>query len=471
MGNDWAAFGGALLWALHPQHVETVTWVSALPDAGAAGFGILAFMLFLRAEKTTDGAWGRYALAALAYFPALLFKESALTFPLVLLLYWFFFPGSTSWKQKAVRWLPFGAALAVYLVMRIAALGGFSQAPQAFRLSRELFAAALGLLGQHARLFFWPARLSGFRVFVLRASLYSPWPWLGLLAFAAALFFRRRQPLLGFLIFWWLVTLAPCLDIRAVSFPVADRFSYMPSVGLALAVAYLLLEKVPRLFPLTQLGPALVGVLACVSIAYAVEDVRLVPTWSDNVALWTYSLHASPDAALVHLFQATLLLTRDGNMTGAEREYQTALRLNRESMRPLAGIAYECYLGLGQIALLHAHIGEAINYYRKAIQLSPDHSPAYKALGALYFPQGEYQQAAEYFTTAVTLNPQDVESRFFLGTCELKLGHPREAAAQFHAARQVDPTYIEAYKAEARALDAAGEVLEAARVRAMVAKH
>jgi tetratricopeptide (TPR) repeat protein len=158
-------------------------------------------------------------------------------------------------------------------------------------------------------------------------------------------------------------------------------------------------------------------------------------------------------------------------MPGAEREYQTALRLNRESVRQLAGIDYECYLGLGQIALLRADIAGAINYYQMAIRLGPDHSPAYKALGALYFPQGDYKHAAEYFTTAVKLDPQDVESRFFLGTCELKLGKPLEAAAQFHAARQVDPTYIEAYQAEARALDAAGKAPEAARVRSLMVKH
>jgi tetratricopeptide (TPR) repeat protein len=471
LGNDLAAWGGALLWALHPQHVETVTWVSALPDAGAACFGILGFRYFLRAEKAADGAWGRYALAALAYFPALLFKESALTLPLLVLVYWFFFPGSSTWKQKAVRWLPFGAAVAVYMAVRITALGGFSQAPEPFKFSRQILAAALGLLGQHARLFFWPVRLSAFRVFNLGPSLHSPWPWLVLLALVTAVFLRRGEPLLGFLVFWWLVTLAPCLDVRMVSFPVADRFSYMPSVGLALAVAYLLLVKLPPLFPMTRLAPALAGAVALVSIAYAVQDVRLVPTWGDNVALWDYSLRASPDSALVHLFQATLLRTRDGNMPGAEREYQTALRLNRESVRPLAGIAYECYLGLGQIALLRAHVPEALNFYQMAIRQGPDHSPAYKALGALYFPQGNYQQAEEYFTIAVKLDPQDVESRFFLGTCALKLGHPREAAAQFHAARQVDPTYIQAYEAEARALEAAGDAPEAARVRSLVAKH
>jgi protein O-mannosyl-transferase len=471
LGTNLAAVGGALLWALHPQHVETIAWVSALPDAGAALFEILGFLFFIRAEKSNHASLGRYGLAALAYFPALLFKESALALPLVVIVYWFFFPGESNWKQKVIRWMPFGGALAVYLSLRVAVLGGFSRAPQTFKDFREVLAAAAGLLGQHARLFLWPIPISAFRVFDLRASLQPPWPWLVLLTLLIVFLFRNRDPQLGFLVCWWLVTLAPCLDFRMVSFPVADRFSYLPSVGGALAVAHLLLQVMPQRIPMRQLAPVLMGVIAIASIAYAADDVHLVPAWGDNVALWDYSLLAAPNSALVHLFQATLLRTRDGNMKGAEAEYRTALRLNRESSKPLAGIAYECYLGLGQVALQRASISEAIDDYKEAIQISPDHNPAFKALGAVYFPQGDYKRAAEYFHTAVKLDPQDVESRFFLGTCELKLGDPRDAAAQFHAARQVDPTYIEAYQAEARALDAAGDAEGAARVRLLASKR
>jgi Flp pilus assembly protein TadD len=471
LGNELAAFAGALLWGLHPQRVETVAWVSALPDAGAACFSLLAFLLFLRAEHAAGARLRHYALAALADLPALFFKESAVSFPLLVLVYWFFLPGGSGWKHKAIRWLPFAAAVVVYLAIRITILGSFSQGPEALHITRQMFATAFGLLGQHAKLFFWPAHLSAFRVFELTASLHSVWPWLALLLLAIALLVRRREPILGFLIFWWVVGLLPCLDIRMVSFPVADRFSYLPSVGLSLALAYVCLARLPQLFPLAKLAPGLAGLLALGSIAYAVQDVRLVPTWRNNEALWTYSLHAAPNAALVHLFQATLLRTRDGNLGGAAAEYRTALRLNAANVRPLAGVTYECYLGLGQIALMWGRTSDAINYYEDAVRLAPSHSPAYKSLGATYFPRGDYKKAAEYFTVAVRLNPQDVESRFFLGTCALKLGEPRQAAAQFRAARQVDPTYIEAYEAEVRALEAAGDAAEAARVRALIKKQ
>jgi Tfp pilus assembly protein PilF len=101
----------------------------------------------------------------------------------------------------------------------------------------------------------------------------------------------------------------------------------------------------------------------------------------------------------------------------------------------------------------------------------PGYSLAYKALGIVYFPRGNYAQAKVYFEKAVELAPQELESRFYLGTCYLRLGEPRLAAAQFRAAREVDSTYIEAYEAEARALEAAGDKAEAARVRALVKKR
>ena len=465
-----AALAGALLWGLHPQHVETVTWIAALPDAGAAAFCLLGFLLFLRAEQEAGRRVKHYALAALAYLPALFFKESALSFPLLLLAYWFFLPGSSSWKQKVLRWLPFCLAVGVYLVIRVQVLGGFSQAPQGFEISRRAFAAALGLAGQHAKLFFWPVHLSAFRTFELARSLHSVWPWLTLAALGGALLARRREPVLGFLLIWWAVMLAPCLDVSLIGFPVADRFSYLPSVGLALALGYLTMMRAPQIAAPRRLAPAFAGLVGLASLANAVQDVRLVPTWGSNEALWTYSLKASPDAALVHLFQATLLRGRDGNLDGAEREYRTALRLNQASVRPLAGVTYECYLGLGQVALIRGHTPEAVNYFEKALNLAPGHSPAYKSLGALYFPQGDYGRAAEYFLTAVRLDPQDVETRFFLASCLLKLGDPRQAAAQFRAAREVDPTYTQAYEAEARALETAGDRAEAARVRALIPK-
>jgi len=97
----------------------------------------------------------------------------------------------------------FAAAVAFYLAIRIAVLGRFSEAHNPVSPTWRLGAVAVGLLGQHAKLFFWPVYLSIFRSIGLAESLHSLWPEVALLSLLAALLLRKRQPMLGFLILWW----------------------------------------------------------------------------------------------------------------------------------------------------------------------------------------------------------------------------------------------------------------------------
>jgi tetratricopeptide (TPR) repeat protein len=468
LGHDLAAFTGALLWALHPLHVEVIAWIAALPDAAAAFFMVGSFWLFVRAENKGAPRVASHVGAVLLYLPALFFKETALSFPLLIIAYWIFFGAKESWSRRAVRWVPYALATAGYIAVRIAALGRFSLAPQPGKISLRMIAVAVAVLGEHAKFFFWPVNLNLARTFDLPGILRSPWPWLTLLAIFAAFALRKRQPVLGFLVAWWLVTFLPCLDVRQiVGLPLGDRFSYLPTVGPCLAIAFgalvLLPERLPRLEPARVLVPALLVVLGL----WTVQDIRTVPNWHDEAALWNHTAQAAPGSALAHLFRGIVLEREKGDLDGAAKEYETALRLNQVSFHPTAGMVYECDLGLGRIALLKGRTQEAVAYFEKAVQVAPALSAAYRALGALYFPQGNYAKAAQYFVRAVEINPQDVEARFYLGTCWLKLGKPLQAASEFHAARVVAPDYLQAYDAEARALEAAGDAAGAARVRSL----
>jgi len=470
--HELAAFIGALLWALHPLHVEAVAWIAALPDVGYGFFYLLGFLSFLRAEKSAGRPLAPYGLAALAYFPALFFKETALSFPLMLVAYWFFVsPPQTraDWRDRLVRFAPFVLAVTIYLAVRVAALGYVTQAGKPWEITPHVIGAAAGLLGQHTKLFFWPTHLNVFRTFELGPALHSPWPWLTIAVLLGTLWLRRRQPVLSFLIAWWAVGMLPCLDIRQLSFPLlAERFSYVPSVGLCLALASALFVWLPLRWRGGQPERVVVPALGVVLLFFAVQTVRAIPNWRDNETLANYSLRQSPDAAMLHLIQALNLQYRHGDLDAAAREYQTAMRLNWASIHPLASITYDSYIGLGQIAYLQGHTEEALEFFQKAVRVSPHGSPAYDALGSVYFPRSDYARAAEYFSQAVRENPQDLGGRFYLGTCLVKLGRPREAAEQFRAAREVDPTFRQAYEAEARALEAAGDAAGAARVRGLM---
>lgn len=467
--NDLAAFAGALLWAVHPIHVEAVAWISALGDVGAGLFYLLGMWLFLRAQKRTSGRWTHHAIAAFCFFTALFFKEMALSFPLVLLAYGFFFPQQTSWPKRAAQYAPYLLALGAYIAIRHAAVGSLTLASKPWKLSGRVLLAAVGLLGQNTQLFFWPAHLNPARTFDLGQSLRSPWPWAMILAALVALWYRRSQPTLGFLVLWWPLTLAPCLDYRQLSWPlVADRFSFIPSVGLCLIIAYLAVVWLPkRLRSASALQYALIA-LALLGSVWGVLTEQDIPNWRSYETLVAVSARQAPDSPLVHMTKAWELQYRAGDLDGAAREFEIAMRLNASSFRPIFNLSYNAYIGLGNIALLKGSREEAMNYFRRAITLWPQMSSAYHSVGAVYFANGDYSQAAGNFSTAVRYDGQDLIGRFYLGTCLMKLGEYRKAAEQFHAARETDPSYFEAYAAEAHALEVSGDAAGAARIRALM---
>jgi protein O-mannosyl-transferase len=477
--HEIAAVVGALLWCVHPLHVEAVAWISALPELGSGFFYLLAFLIFLRADEGGKGSYTRHCAASVLFFLALLFKEMAASFPLLLIAYWFFFsaPCTSSgervfesvksgagWRERVIFWLPYSAALAVYLVVRRLALGYVTNTPALGKHSVVVLEATVGLLGEHARNFFWPLHLSAFRTFDLGSSLHSPWPWFSLALLGVAVWTRTRP---SFLLAWWGITLIPCLDVRQLSLPlVADRYAYLPSVGLCLAIAFVVVQWLPQRLYFRRRARILLpaSVLLVTLFFWTVQAVRSIAPWHDNESLASHSLRQSPDSASLHLVLAWRLFFQSHDPEGAQREYETALRLNATAFRPMSGVTYEALIGLGQVAQGKTQFEEAVNYFQKATRVSPYLSSAYDALGSAYFPRGDYAQAAEYYGEAVRVNSQDVVARFSLGTCLMRLMRYREAAEQFRAAAAVDPTYWQAVQAQTRAQQAV-KVEEAAGLR------
>ncbi len=468
--NATVAWAGALVWALHPIHVETVAWISCLPDLGCGLFCVISFLLFLRAERERSHDVRLTLWSALALLIALLFKEMALTYPLLLLAWWFCLGRKDSWLRRGLRWMAYVAAVALYMGARRLALGYFSMSHHFWHPDRVVLEAALGLLGDNARLLVWPNHLTVYRMFNLKASLVSPWPCATLAVILSALWIRRWEPRLSFLMLWWPICILPVLDIRQLSFPqLADRFNYLPSIGPCLAVAWIALEWLPAHTRRLEFQTVGVAALAVAAVAFTVETMGYIPQWDSNDKLIDYSLRQAPKSPLLYMALGLDFEYREGNLQAALQEYKTAWRLNQESTWPL-GLAHDYYLALGRIALRMGHRQQAIRDFKKVIQVAPTSYQGYDALGAVYFPDGNYAEASKYFAQAVKCNPQDLGGRFYYGTCLMKLGHYRQAAAQFHAARVVAPHYWQAYQAEAQALQAAGEAAAAEHVRQKIPK-
>ncbi|MGH9375422.1 MAG: tetratricopeptide repeat protein [Terriglobia bacterium] len=474
-GSRWPAFFAALLWIAHPERVEAAAWISALCDTGCGLLYIFAFWLFLRAERSAVRRFAKHAAAALAFFMALLFKEMAISLPVLLLAWWFFAGERESWRARAQRWAIYLVAAGGYLGVRRLALGHLVSAASSSGTLMHVLSAAVALFGGHTQTFVHPAHLSAFRTFNIHEALYSPWPWLSFAVLIAAFAGRKRIPTLSFLVFWWPIALLPCLDIRRLSIPLlADRFTYIPAMGLCLAIAVVAGKMLPdwlaRLLqmPQTWTRSVIYSALAVLAMFWSARSYAGIAHWRDDQALLNYSLKQSPDDPSLHIVRAWELDYRNHDLAGAAAEFEMAKRLNQASLRPNTLVAYNAELGLGRIALEQGQRQAAISRLLKASRLAPRLSEAYQSLGAVYYPVGDYSTAAMYFAKAVHLNPYDVAAHFYLGSCWMKLGKYMEAAGEFRAALQVDPEYWQAYQAEASALDAAGETGEAAEIQQLL---
>lgn len=483
IGGKAAALAASLLWIAHPQKVEAVAWISALCDTGCGLFYFLSFYLFLRAERCSDNRaaspgrrslYGFSSFSLIAFVLALLFKEMALSFPLLLIAYWFFHPRKGGAKGRVLRFVPYAAAVAVYLIVRRLALGHLTANGHIFQITGRMLADAAALLGAHTSIFFWPVHLSVYRVFHAEQALASPWPWATLVVLALVLWFRKRQPELAFLIFWWPLTLIPCLDIRQLSNPaVADRMSYIPSAGLCLALGFLV-EWVYRRSSASQIArwgrAAAVAGIGILFVIGCVATSRAIPLWNNNQAIVNYSLKRDPDSSYVHLIHGWELRYLHNDLAGAGREFETAARLNRQSSRPQITVEYQALIGEGAVAQAQGNLAAAVADYHQAIRVAPRLRDAYLSLGTLYLPRHEYAQAAPYFEKAVEGDRYDGSAAYLLGTCWMQLGKFNQAAQAFHAAREVNPDFWPAYKQEASALAKAGDKKQADAVLALISK-
>ncbi len=452
LGDEVVAFVGALLWSLHPAHVEAVAWISSLCDVGCALAYFLAFWLFLRAEKAEPRTFDRHFPAAAVFLVALLFKEMAYSFPLLLLAYWYFLGAPDSWRRRATRWLPYAAVFCGYLLLRVAALGSATAAAGAGDLSWPALLRDLTLLGEHTRIFFWPTHLSYGRMTGLSPGPLFPWPLLALAAGGAALALRRHAPRLAFLVFFWMLTLAPALDIRQITFPyAADRFSYLPSAGLCLALSYLLFELLPRRIPALRAARLAIPATLVIAALWAWQTSRTIPHWRSDDAFSAYSLQDSPTVPIFHTLRGRVLATQKGDWDGAAREFETALRLSESAPEVWRAVAHDSYMGLGNVALQQGRFPDAARFYRQAAAQMPGNTFAYKQLAALYLAQNDLPDMADVLAQVVKLDPQDLQARFNLGVCWLKMGKYGEAEQQFLAVAARNPQFPHLAEAENQA--------------------
>ena len=475
-GALWRSALVAALFAWHPMHVESVAWASERKDVLSTFFWLLAMLAYLHYARSVPGAApaaargrGRAAafyLAALAACACgLMSKPMVVTLPCVLLLLdlWplnrmaGFQSGYGAGEAVAcqpvsvvrlvVEKIPFfvlvvAGSLATYLVQSGA--GAVAGLPLRERLANAVLAYA-----RYTAKLFWPTDL---------AIVYphpSHWPvWLALCAVALLLVWTflcvyhwRQVPFLAVGWFWFLGTLVPTIGLIQVGAQsMADRYTYIPSIGLFLVVVwgvaeYFAARESRRIILPVLAGAALVG---CVGAA-----VYQIAFWRDSIPLFRHAIEVTTDN-----YVAENCLGKAYELTG---DTDHALACYELSVKTEARFPYSQF-NLAMALLERGHTPEALAHLEVAARLEPRDPDIQYDLGIYFSQHNSWTNALGCFSNSLSVRPDYAPTQLAMGSTLANLGQAAGAAAHLREALRLDPKLLPAKTNLDRLLTAHPEV-------------
>ena len=457
-GAVWRSALVAGLFALHPLRVESVAWVAERKDVLSACLFLLALWAYGRWVRL--GGVGRYVLIMAALVLSLTAKQMAVTLPcaLVLLDVWplgrLRSEGLWPLVREKLPLVPLVVAAAA-VTMTVQAAGGMiadtEANPLAVRVANAIVSYATYLWKT-----IWPADL-----IVLYVHRGAPAPWVLVvsalvLTLVTALAWRERERrpylLVGWL--WYVGTLVPVIGLVPIGrHAFADRYTYLPIIGVLVAVAWLLPAR-----------RAIAAVAVAVLVALGVRTAAQARIWHDPVSLFTYALRVDERSPVAHLnlaygfvdrgetdlavthFERTLelepinakahvglgnILLARGRADDALAQYTAAVQADPRSVHGLTNLGF-ALAGRGRFL-------EAIPFYERALAVRPDFYPALNNLGLALAQTGRFPEARVWFERAVAVDPHNADALNNLGALNLREGHLAEALVWFDRVLALHP--------------------------------
>jgi len=470
-GRLWPSVIVAALFGLHPVHVESVAWVSERKDVLSTLFMLLclwAYVAYVRRPRP----W-RYALVAVALVLSLLAKPMAVTLPAVLLLLDFWPLRRLSLKTVAEK-LPLAAIVAISSVVTFWAQdrGGATRDLEtlglATRAGHAVCAYAMYLVKTFAP---WPGSLVPYYPLpdrggdaVTNASLVvAAMVLLGLTVLVAVQRHRRPCMAVGWLLYVGM--LVPVIGLVQVGTQImADRYLYVPAVGLFIAMVWLAAEFVssrPRLVPAAV--AATVAVLATLSWL-TWQQQRY---WADSETFWTYVVGRYPESPQA-LNQLGRVHTDAGRRQEAIECYRRAVEAAARQAKPGQRAEHVgARTNLGNRYLEMGQLDEAMKHYQLALRANPDYGLAHNGVGAVLFEQGRRSEALVHLRRAAQLMPDHAPCHRNLAAALLSQpqseAEVNEAVEHLKTAIHLAPRNPDPYQLMAEALARKGDTAAARR--------
>ena len=411
IGNDVALLA-ALIFGLHPAHIEAVAWISGVTEPLLGIFLIASFLSYVQSRVEGARALKWKAISLVLFALAMLEKETALILPGLLLVYEWIFGmewGRPLEVRRILTWCggalgkiwPYFFLVALYVPARIYALKGFNHPVTPLSTGQLVFTWP-SLMGFWVRHLIWPAGLSTFydfpavvyptlRNFILPAIFDV---CVGLALFACV---RSSRPAAFFAV-WLVLPLIPLLNLRVfVANDFAhDRYLYLPSVGLAVLMAMLLKKACWRSPRWLGIPASLLAAGLCLTAALSYGTITESSCFRDNLTFYAYNLTKAP------------------HNPDAEANYATVLA---------EGGKY----------------GPALEKFLDVVNRHPNHWAATYDLAFTYYKMGNMPEAEKYFLQAIRINPNKPDEYLYLGMTRFKSGRTAEAIVSVRQAIAIRP--------------------------------
>jgi len=377
----------AALFAVHPVNSEAVNFISGRNNLLALFFVLTSVLVFDRGLMT--GSWTRFAVSGFLWFLGLLSKEpAAVAIVLMAVIAWTSPERKQGMpKRNAAVLLPHLVCAGVYLLLRMVTLGGAVGPGGLVAGLPGRIAGNLYVIPRYLWLVLFPFNLNIMHTVPVPDFGAMPWllPAWGAIVLTLWLLLRTRSVPVRLALLWFALNFIPIANIVPIpSTPMAERYFYLPAVGLWIIAA----DRAHALYARFPRGQALAAGAAAVMILLGGLSAIRNRDWKDDIALFKSVVRAEPGSPAGH-FNLGGALKDAGDLQGAEREWREALRLDAA------------------------------------------HSGAMTQLGALAAVRGDFNGAERWFRSAMDADPGNAMARFNLATVLEKTGRPEQAALQY----------------------------------------
>lgn len=444
LGLSQAAAGmAALIFGIHPIHVESVAWITERKDVLYAAFYMAALLSYLRylGEKRVHWLWVTTILGALS----MLSKPMALSLPLILaLLDWF--KGRPFNRQAFIEKLPLGII--------IGGIAWISYAAHARIPGESVVQSALiwpWTFTFYLRQFFFPyisvplhrlakpvlltnpeyfLSLAVLVLVVLALARLQSRLYVGTVQDSARGAPRRNKwfvfaVLFYFLSIFFLLRFDETKDVNTV----ADRFMYLPGLGLCLLLGLGVEQLWKKCNGKNLARGMVVAGFVVLAAAFSHKTFRQCYVWRDSMSLWRHDLKYYPDEPLA-LNNFAIVLGKTKEFQDAQKEYKQVTR---------SGLA-EVQKGLApEVVAKIRKVDHLIGLYQRAIKVEPGYMDAYYNLGDQYARVGRFPDAVEAYMKALEIDPKFKDAHCGLGDVYVEVGDARQAVFAFDQALQLNP--------------------------------